>query len=189
MSDIVIKNLSKSFGEKKVFSDLSAVIPGGRFTALMGASGSGKTTLSRLLLGLEKVDGGSIEGLPDRLSAVFQEDRLFESFSAISNLRAVAGRKKDHELAALLETLGLGSEVNSPVSSFSGGMKRRVAIARAIAAEGELTVLDEPFSGLDGDTKAAVMDVIKDRLSKSTVLLITHDPSEAEFFGADIIRL
>ncbi len=189
MSDIVIKNLSKSFGQKRVLSSLSAVIPEGRFTAVMGASGSGKTTLGRILLGLERADSGSIEGLPDRLSAVFQEDRLFEEFSALSNLRAVAGRKRDGEMAALLEALGLGREINAPVSSFSGGMKRRVAIARAIAAQGELTVLDEPFSGLDGETKLSVMAFVRQKLSGKTVLLITHDPSDAEFFGAETIRL
>jgi len=81
-NDIVIKSLTKSFGDKAVLSDFSAVIPGGKATCLMGPSGAGKTTLVNIILGLVKPDGGSISGVPEKISAVFQEDRLCEGFTA-----------------------------------------------------------------------------------------------------------
>lgn len=189
MRDIIITSLCKSFGEKAVLSGLTAVIPAGRTTAVMGPSGGGKTTLANLLLSLLPPDSGEISGLPDRRAAVFQEDRLFEGFSALSNLRAVAGRGRDAELRECLAALGLEGDTAKPVSQLSGGMRRRVAIARALVADAELTVMDEPFKGLDGATRLSVMQYVKTRLEGRTLLLITHDPSEAEFFGAGVINL
>ena len=134
MEDIVIRNLCKSFAGKPVLRDFSAVLPVGQVTGLMAPSGAGKTTLLRILMGLERPDGGTIDGLAGlRLSAVFQEDRLCESFSPIENVAMCAGRslkapRIKWELARLLPEECL----NRPVSTLSGGMKRRVAVARAL---------------------------------------------------------
>ena len=89
MNDLVLHHISKRFGEKTVLDDLSHRFPAGRCTCIMGPSGCGKTTLLRIVLGLERPDGGTVEGRPDRIAAVFQEDRLFEGFSALSNVAAV----------------------------------------------------------------------------------------------------
>ena len=109
--DIVITGISKSFGEKQVIKDFSHVFPAGETGILMGPSGCGKTTLLRLIAGLEKADAGSIDGVPERIAFVFQEDRLAEEFSAFRNLRLVCGKTVQKEtLLAHLRELGLSEE-------------------------------------------------------------------------------
>lgn len=183
--DIVMKGLCKSYGDKKVLENFDALLPAGKVSCLMGASGRGKTTLAHILLGLVRQDGGSIEGLPERRSAVFQEDRLSESQSVMSNLR-MSGRH-GRELMEMLSRVGLEEWAGRPVRELSGGMKRRVAIVRALAAEYGLLVLDEPFKGLDTETRSMVAEVIADMSRGRTVLLITHDPVEASLMGAECI--
>lgn len=179
--DIAIKNISKAFGEKTVLENFSAVLPKGKCSVIRGASGSGKTTLANILLGLVTPDSGEIENLPKLRSAVFQEDRLCESFSALSNLRfAVGSRPANEELLSCLAALGIGDRANSPASSLSGGMKRRVAIARALLCSFDLLVLDEPFKGLDEEAMRAAAAEIKKRTQNKTVLLITHSSFEGE---------
>ena len=95
MTDIVITGLCKRYGELVVLDDFSAIFPAGRITCLMGRSGRGKTTLLRILLGLERADGGVIEGLPRRFSAVFQEDRLCPALTAHSDTHRVACLRYD----------------------------------------------------------------------------------------------
>ena len=181
MSDIQIKNLSKSFGEKPVLQDLSLTIPAGFALAVMGESGSGKTTLGNILLGLLPPDGGKITGLPPKLAALFQEDRLLEERTPLSNIRAVTGRKKSREeILSFLESLGLPDGDKKPVSTLSGGMRRRVAIARALLSDGEFLVMDEPFKGLDDATRERVVAVTRKAIAGKTVLLITHDKRDGE---------
>lgn len=184
MQDIIIKNISKSFGEKQVLSDFSAVLPRGKCSVIRGASGSGKTTVGNILLGLVTPDSGEIQNLPALCAAVFQEDRLCESFSVLSNLRFAVGSKVPREeLLACLRALGIADRADSPVSGLSGGMKRRVAIARALMSEFDLLILDEPFKGLDEDAIRAAAAEIKKRTEGKTVLLITHSSFEGEIMG------
>ena len=190
MRDITVSGLQKRFGEKRVLEDFSAVFPAGQVTCVMGPSGCGKTTLLNILLGLEKADGGSVTGIPDRISAVFQEERLCEDFSAVTNVRMVTGKAvKPEEIEACLRALGLEGSLYSPVRELSGGMKRRVAIARALLAEGELLILDEPFKGLDEGTREAVVEEMKNHILDRTVIMVTHDPQEAALMGADILEM
>ena len=164
----MIQGLYKAFDGKQVLRDFSAVLPAGRVTGLMAPSGTGKTTLLRILMGLERPDRGTITGLQGlRLSAVFQEDRLCENLNPVSNLRLV--------------TPALSRE---PVRELSGGMRRRVAILRALLAEYDLLFLDEPFKGLDRETKEVVMADTRRRCDGRTVLFVTHDPTELEAMGA-----
>ncbi|MBQ8174102.1 MAG: ATP-binding cassette domain-containing protein [Clostridia bacterium] len=190
MTDIVIKNLSKRYGELLVLDGFSAHFAGGKTTCVMGRSGCGKTTLLRLLLGLERADGGKITGVPARCSAVFQEDRLCPEFSAIENVRIAAPRRTGEEIRATLSALLLDGEAQEkPVSELSGGMRRRVAIARALLAEGELLLMDEPFKGLDEATRDAVLAYVKRATAGRTVILVTHDEAEAKALAAPILYL
>ncbi len=190
MNCITIKNLKKRYDEKVVFSDLSLSIECGAVTCLMGASGSGKTTLLRILAGLEKKNGGEIENPCKNISFMFQEDRLCEDFSSLSNIRFVVGKKmSDREIRAHLSALGLGEYADKCVRSMSGGMKRRVALARALCAPFDLLLLDEPFKGLDESLKLSVMEYIKKCAKGKTVLCVTHDESDVQNFGAAVIRL
>lgn len=190
MSEIVLRNLSKSYGENLVISDLNLNIKSGVTTCLMGPSGCGKTTLLRLIAGLEIPDSGEIMSEARKISYVFQEDRLSEDFSVISNIRFVVGKTMNSEdVRNLLNEFELGDVIDKPVRELSGGMKRRVAIARALSATYDLLILDEPLKGLDEKLKQHVMEVIKNHTKGKTVIYVTHDSSEADVMGARVITL
>lgn len=186
---VQIKHISKRFDEKQVLHDISLNIPQG-VTCLMGASGAGKTTLLRILLGLETPDSGVIEGRPARMAVVFQEDRLTDSMTVRSNLKLSLGRRYDEASALeLLEKLQLPDVFSQPVSALSGGMKRRVALCRALLHDAPLLVLDEPFKGLDDATRQAAMNAVLQHAQHKMVLLVTHDEAEGQYMGASIVQL
>ena len=174
--DIVLTGISKSYGDRQVFRDQSFVFPAGALSVIRGPSGIGKTTLLRLIMGLEQPDVGRIAGVPERISAVFQEDRLCESLTAVQNVlvgsAAYAGVSVAEEH---LREAGLGESLDQPVSAFSAGMKRRTAIVRACLAEYDLLMLDEPFTGLDTDTKDRMRAYIRKYTQGKTVILVTHE--------------
>lgn len=187
---IEVKNLTKRFGEKTVFKNFSCFFPAGETTFIMGPSGCGKTTLLMLLMGLLPYDGGSIYGLQGkRRSAVFQEDRLCGNVSAVTNLRLVNKNLSKEEAAGMLAALGLAEELHKPVREFSGGMRQRVSILRALAAPYDVLFLDEPFHGLDADTKQLTMRYFQEKTQGKTVLCVTHDESEPELLGGRILYL
>ncbi|MDD4707021.1 MAG: ATP-binding cassette domain-containing protein, partial [Firmicutes bacterium] len=141
--DIVVSNLSKSFGTNHVLADFNAVFPEHGLTCLMGPSGCGKTTLLNILMGFICPDSGSVRGVPRLKSAVFQEDRLCENFNAVSNVKLVCDRRVDiSKIVTHLENIGLKDSLDQPVSELSGGMKRRVAIVRSIFAKSDVLFLD-----------------------------------------------
>lgn len=183
--DIVLDGISKSFNGKKVIDNFSAVFQKGMITAIMAPSGKGKTTLINMIMGLEKPDSGAIKGMEGmKKSAVFQEDRLCENLSAASNVRLVNPDLSRSQLTEAFKNMGLESREAQPVSSFSGGMRRRTAILRALLCEFDVLFLDEPFKGLDSETKLMVMDEVKKKCDGKTVFLVTHDAAEAEAMGA-----
>ncbi len=191
MNDICIRNLSKSFGAKKVFGGLNLTIKGGAATGIMAPSGAGKTTLLRILMGLETADGGSVTGLEGkRFSAVFQEERLCENMTAADNIRLVMPAHAGlSAILAEMDRLGLNGCDDQPVSELSGGMRRRVSILRALLSEYDVLFLDEPFKGLDETLKRDVMAYVKEKTAGKTVVLVTHDKSEAMILGAEIIEI
>lgn len=189
---IEIAHLTKGFGAKLVIHDLNLSLEDGRFTTLMGASGCGKTTFAHLLLGLIHPDSGTIQGLEGKhLAAVFQEDRLCEQLSSLQNIKLTQKhRMEDSELLLELKLVGLDAEsAKKPVGQLSGGQKRRVAILRAVLADSDFLCFDEPFKGLDRNTKHRTMTYVKNKTEGKTVLLITHESSEAQFFGGEQIFL
>lgn len=188
MSDIIISGLNKRFGEKQVLCDFSVHIADGEVICIMGPSGCGKTTLLNILMGLEFADGGTVAGMPGKIAAVFQEDRLCEAFRAVSNIRLTADKGvTDDEILDMFDKLGMKEAMNEPVSSLSGGMKRRVAIARALLAESDVLILDEPFKGLDEKIKADVIRVVRNE--KKTIIMVSHDPKEAEMMCARVVQM
>lgn len=179
---IKIKNISKSFGPKVVIDNLSLEIEEGKVTVLMGPSGGGKTTLAHIILGILKPDQGTVEGLLGKsIAAVFQEDRLCEQLTAVKNVQLVLRKEKPvTEIINEFTQVGLtGESIAKPVNQLSGGQKRRVAILRAIMADRDFICLDEPFKGMDKETKANTMEYVKTHITGKTVLLITHDEEEA----------
>lgn len=181
--DINLMGISKSFAGKAVLEDFSAVIKGGEVNCILGASGSGKTTIGRIICSLETPDGGAVEGIEGRrLSVVFQEDRLCDGISSLSNVRFVSGASVQDIEKAFLDT-GLDGVEGQVAGTLSGGQRRRVALVRAALADCDVLLMDEPFKGLDGKTKERVMKWVKGMTAGKTVILITHDSSEADFMG------
>lgn len=191
METIRFDHVFKSFGDICIFRDFSHSFPAGRVSCVLGASGCGKTTLLRMLLGLEEADSGRIikaDGL--RISVVFQEDRLFERLSALKNVMLTARADfSSADALALLDALGLLEAAQRRVEDFSGGMKRRTAIARALAADFDLLVLDEPLGGLDDAMRLRTLEVIKKMTAGKTVIFVTHELSNAEYMGAEVLIL
>lgn len=190
--DIAVKKISKSYGQEQVLKDFSCDFPEGKLTCIMGRSGGGKTTLIKLLMGLEKPTEGSIEGLlGKKLSAVFQEDRLCENLSAAANIRLVCrNHVSDEELKSAFQRVCLNEVWRKPVRELSGGMRRRVAILRALFAEYDFLILDEPLKGLDEETKQKTAVYILEKTQGKTVLVVTHDEEEAKLLRAEkIVRM
>ncbi|MDD6058295.1 MAG: ATP-binding cassette domain-containing protein [Clostridiales bacterium] len=184
MTDIRINKISKRYAGKTVLHNFSAVFPAGKISCIMAPSGRGKTTLLRILMGLETADSGEITGLSGlRRSAVFQEDRLCESLNPIANIRLTAGHLTVEEAREAMRAVGLAGCETQPLRELSGGMKRRVAILRALLSKYDILFLDEPFQGLDAATKEQVMRYTMESCRGFTVLLVTHDPTETEFFS------
>lgn len=183
-----LENVTFAYGaEKHILRDFSLTVPNGGRVCLMGASGEGKTTILRLLLGLERPCCGAVS-VPEgtRFSAVFQEDRLLPWKTALENAALFSDAQK---AAAMLTALGLGDSLHQRPDALSGGMKRRVALARALCHPFDVLVLDEPLTGLDGETKARCLAAIDAAVEGRTLLLATHDQSEAETLYAAVYRI
>lgn len=188
METMKIEALCIAFGEKQVLKDFSVQLPLGQTTVLMGTSGCGKTTLLRILAGLEQPDSGRLSGVPVRKSMIFQENRLCENATAWANLHLCAPKLTKEQAQEALLALGLPDWNTQPVREFSGGMKRRVAILRALCADYDLLLADEPFQGLDEETKLRTMEYFRAHTAGKTVVLVTHEEDEAEFLG-NLIKL
>lgn len=186
MKKLEIQNISKRYGETVVFDQFSCTLHPGEVNVLFGASGSGKTTLLRILMGLEKADEGSMSSFEDlKISAVFQEDRLCSNLSAYSNVKLVVEPSvSSADVKEALVAVGLGEAIRKPAKELSGGMRRRVALVRALLATYDLLVLDEPFKGLDDKTKDEVIAYTVESTKGKTVVLVTHDMDEASLMHA-----
>lgn len=205
---IQTEGLCKSYGSEPVLKDLHLELTGGGIYCLMAPSGAGKTTLLRLLAGLEEPDSGMIRyscpqtGMEDRETAVrtclpgqmtfavvFQEDRLCPGLGVEKNIQLVrpivTGRQLREEISQLLP----GEAMSRPVSEFSGGMRRKAALLRAMLSPGQVILMDEPFTGLDEDSRLAAYRYVLKRRSGRTLLFTTHHEEEEKALGAEGIRL
>ena len=194
--ELLIHDISKAYDGRPVLKHLSLRLEQAPCYCLMSPSGSGKTTLLRILMGLEKPDCGTV-CLSDagscrapRICAVFQEDRLCQSFSPLENVKmAMKTPMKQEMLLKEMAKLLPQECLLRPVSTLSGGMKRRVAILRAMLAEGEVLLMDEPFTGLDEGTKQDVIQYILENRRGRFLLITTHLEEDAAFLGGQIIRI
>ena len=188
---IRVDNVSKSYGDKHVLSNVSCEFEDGKIYCIMGESGVGKTTLIRLIMGLEKPDEGYISS-SKQFAAAFQEDRLLEDRDAVDNVMFVlknGGSKSREQTEQYLSELLPEDRLHIRVDSLSGGMRRRVAVARAMLSDRNTIILDEPFTGLDDETKKTVINFIKKWQNNRTVIVVTHSYTDSEMLGAGICML
>ena len=191
---IDIKDLSFKYGEKEVLKHLNLRVRKGERLCIKAPSGFGKTTLLRIICGLEKPTDGSIETAPDtKISVAFQEDRLLPWLSVKKNIMFVLSKysKEDAEAIArkFLAAVDLEDAADAMPASLSGGMARRAALARALAADWDLLLLDEPFSGIDYSKKEQIAAFMREQFDSRTVILVSHDPEDARLLSAETIEL
>ena len=205
MSELVLSDLHKRFGENVVLAGLDLVVPSGAFAALLGPSGAGKTTLLRLLAGFDAPDQGTItvggrvvsgDGVqvaPEqrRIGYVPQEGSLFPHLSVAGNVGfALPRRARRARVGELLELVGLAGLEKRYPHQLSGGQQQRVALARALAVKPDLVLLDEPFVGLDASLRSELRDEVRHILAGAgaTTLLVTHNQDEA-LSSADLVAV
>ncbi len=186
---VELNNVSKNFGKLRVLERINLTVYNGESIAIVGKSGCGKTTLLRLIAGLENPTNGQINRNYTKIGYVFQEDRLIAWKTVYENLNFVCENKK--VIDDVLCLVKLGDFASYKPSQLSGGMKQRVNLARALAYQPELLLLDEPFQSLDLLTKVKLIDelsaVFKDL--KTTYIIVTHDVREAVTLAKKIYLL
>lgn len=194
---IEIRGIYKKYKKEYIYENFSLSFPEGQVTVLLGPSGCGKTTLLRMLAGLESYEQGTISGLSGkRISFVFQEDRLLPWLTVGENLTLVLKtflnpEQSDERIKQVLELLNIPETRNMMPEELSGGMQRRVAIGRALAYDGDIMILDEPFKGMDEALKNEVLPKLAKSWEESgkTVILVTHDLSDARKLSHSVYEL
>jgi phospholipid/cholesterol/gamma-HCH transport system ATP-binding protein len=210
---VVVKSLRKSFGPQQVLKGIDLTVPKGEILAVLGKSGTGKSVLLRLLIGLEKPDSGSvlingqeITGLPmaplneirKKIGFLFQEAALYDSLTITQNVEFPLKRNttmSDSERAGrareLLLSVGLDKDLEKMPSDISGGMRKRVGLARALALDPEIILFDEPTAGLDPITAAEIGKLIQKLRDerKMTSIVVTHDMHAAQYFSDRLVML
>ena len=186
---IELRRATVRYGDKTVLEDFSFSLPDSGVTCLLGPSGCGKTTLARVLAGLTVPESGTLTGVsPGQTAFVFQEDRLLPWLTARENVAAVLPKARRGEADRFLAAFELSEATDLRPGELSGGMQRRVALARGFAYGGSLLILDEPFKGLDQDLVRRLYPLVRQAAATKPVLLITHQPQEAEALGT-VLRL
>ncbi|MDA0369470.1 MAG: ABC transporter ATP-binding protein [Proteobacteria bacterium] len=186
-------------GDVEVIRDLRFAIGDGEFVCIVGPSGCGKTTLLQLISGIDPIYdgaisiGGAAPGTGPRLGYMFQSDRLMPWMTVLENVRLICSPEaiKRGLPERLLTDFGLADFVNSYPNRLSGGMRRRVALARAYAVEPKLLLLDEPFVSLDAPVALRLRDLLMEstREHGTSVLFVTHDLREALYLADRIVFL
>jgi sulfonate transport system ATP-binding protein len=188
----MVVEVSKSFGDRAVLSELDLTVAQGEFVALLGASGSGKTTLLRILAGLEVASAGEVL-VPEVRTVVYQEPRLVASMRVWRNVVIGLPRSRATRARAVdaLREVGLEDHADAWPGTLSGGEAQRVALARALVREPQLLLLDEPFAALDALTRLRMQSLVAELCSRHHpgVLLVTHDVEEAILLADRVLVL
>ena len=190
-----LRSVTKSFGENTLFRDFSYVFPNAGSYVLKGDSGTGKTTFLRMISGIDNdYSGEIIGGGIENTSICFQEYRLFPLISAFANVLKVAfptaNEENSQKTFALLSKLGFTEEsMKLKPSKLSGGMKQRIAFARAVLRDTPILLLDEPTKELDSELSSKMIDIIKEESKKRLVITVTHKNEEWEPLGNNFINL
>lgn len=184
-----LTGITHSYGDHTVLKDRDLTLLPGQRIALMGPSGCGKTTFLRIALGLLKPTAGTVENTFRKTSVVFQEPRLLPWRTALENVNLVLGDGKTtlENAKKYLEQVNLADALDKYPRELSGGMQQRVSLARALAVEGDLLVLDEPFKAMDEALRDQIIHLVAQ--TDAAILLVTHEEAEAKMLGCEIIKL
>lgn len=182
-----VENIKLGFNGNKIFNGFSFDFPEGKCTAVVGRSGCGKTTLLKIIAGFEKNYTGDISGFDGRKSYVFQENRLIENISVTDNILCVAPDKTKAEY--YLKKTGLYEFRNKKAGKLSGGMKRKLSLARCLAYGGEIYIMDEPLRELDDETLSDMMKLLKEETYGKTLIFAVHDERQIEYLADCICRI
>ncbi len=196
MQPIRIENLTVKYQDKVVLDNLSLTLPPRGCVCFFGPSGSGKTTLLRAIAGLVKPAAGKISILKTKMAYVFQENRLIPWLTAQENVALVLGSYESARKDAAFETakkglvrVGLGDALDKFPSQLSGGMRQRVNLARALAFDAPILLLDEPFKELDETIKARIITLFQELKKDRLLLLVTHDKEDARLLADQMIYI
>lgn len=210
MGELVLRNIRKTYpsreGERVVLDGIDLIIPSGQFVVILGPSGCGKTTLLKIVAGLIQpdsgdhtltIDGRTITGPSPERNIVFQAYTSFPWLTALENVRFglqfmnLPKGEQYKRAEAYLDQVGLHDFRNDFPRDLSGGQQQRVAIARTLAAEPDIILMDEPFAALDAQTRESMQADLVDIWEKTgrTILFVTHDISEAAFLGERVLVL
>lgn len=203
---LIVKDLTKIYDGKTVLDHVSFTVEEGEFLGVLGLSGCGKTTLLRILIGLEEknsgeilLNGTDISNLPPNqrgMGIIFQNYALFPNMTVLENVRYAlkldekTKSQADEIAKRTLDMIGMSDQLDKRPSQLSGGQQQRVAIARTLALNPDIILLDEPISALDATNKEIMKKELKEIQKKfnSTMIFITHDQEEA-FFLSDRIMV
>ncbi len=184
---IEVKDVSKAYDGRQVLDNFNLNIESEHSYIITGPSGCGKTTLIRIILGLEKTDNGSVGLLGDYKypyicsGTVFQEDRLCEDFTAVENVALVSPRIfKETAREELLKLLP-EEALDKPVRELSGGQRRKVSIVRACCIPNDVLIMDEPFAGLDEDSRRKAIEFIRDKQGSGPLVITSHSGEGLDF--------
>lgn len=200
---VIVAEAGKEFGGRQVLADISFEIAEGSVVSVIGPSGCGKSTLLRMIAGLSDVsdgvitlDGAPVHGLSGRIGIGFQEPRLLPWRTVSGNIafglqKSFPRKEREQRVEDLLHVVRLDGYGKHRPKEISGGMAQRVSLARALARDPEILLLDEPFGALDALTRIAMQQLLGhiQQRDRRTILLVTHDVNEALYLSDEIIVL
>lgn len=185
---VELKGISVHHDHQITLKNMDLTLSPGEHAAVTGPSGCGKTTLLRVIAGLTAPAVGDITVRTKHISFLFQEPRLLPWLTAQENVNIVISNRRNSfsEAGNWLAAVGLSDALSKYPAELSGGMQQRVSLARALAYNGDLFLLDEPLKGLDTQTKEDMLRLLNAHTGEKTVLLATHDEAEAKALGCTL---